>query len=336
LDVLKQSEVSIGSQVDEPPTVSTPSPEPTESLESSPTLDTSDILDVLKQSEVSISSQVDESPTVSTPSPEPTESLESSPALDTSEILDVLKQSEAQEEDEPVKIRRLGSLFGMEEQVTLTSERDTPQESDIIKQTDGELENELTELTDILIGKEEPAKDSYEASTSKVKAKKLIEGISSEENVKPTEVLSGRVETASFFQKTEEKSPLEQLLEDDTEELKSDSVVSSNDTDELSTSGEDVVENEEPIDPKEIAPFTPDDLQSSSFISDFNSKTIEKESETSRIETQKSNLHPSEDDSHQLESNTDRSYTTEAERRNQIEKEREARKKRLWELTRGF
>ena len=336
LDVLEQSEVSIDNKVDETPVISTPSPESTESLKPSLTLDTSEILDVLKQSEVSIDNKVDETPVISTPPPESTESLKPSLTLDTSEILDVLKQSEVQEKEESVKIRRLGSLFGMEEQVTLTPSRDTSKISEIIKQTDGELENELTQLTDILIGKEEPSKDSYESPEVKVKAKKLIEGISSEENVKPTEVLSGRVDTASFFQKTDEKSPLEQLLDDDTEELKSDSLISPSDTDELSTSGEDSFEDKKLIDSKEIAPFTPSDLQSSSFISDFKSKKIEKESETSRIESQERSPHPSKDNSRQLDLTTDKSYTTEAERRNQIEKEREARKKRLWELTRGF
>ena len=336
LDVLKQSEVSIDNKVDETPIISSPSPESTESLKPSLTLDTSEILDVLKQSEVSIDNKVDETPVISTPPPESTELLKPSLTLDTSEILDVLKQSEVQEKEESVKIRRLGSLFGMEEQVTLTPSRDTSKISEIIKQTDGELENELTQLTDILIGKEEPSKDSYESPEVKVKAKKLIEGISSEENVKPTEVLSGRVDTASFFQKTDEKSPLEQLLDDDTEELKSDSLISPSDTDELSTSGEDSFEDKKLIDSKEIAPFTPSDLQSSSFISDFKSKKIEKESETSRIESQERSPHPSKDNSRQLDLTTDKSYTTEAERRNQIEKEREARKKRLWELTRGF
>jgi hypothetical protein len=301
-----------------------------ESEASTPSLDSKEILDVLQQAELSTDEEDDESPIISSPSPLPTESLESSPTptLDTSEILDVLKQSEAQEEEEPMKIRRLGSLFGKEEQMTLTPSPDVSKKSDVFKRTNGELEDELTQLTDILIGKEEPKEETSEPLPIQIKAQKLIKGISNEENVKPTEVLSGRVETASFFQKIEEKSPLEQLLDEDTEEKKSDSAIPPSSTEEQSSEEDISIDNEVLETPKEIAPFTPDDLHSSSFISNFDSKNDENKQETS--------FHSSEDDTHQLEPATERSYMTEAERRKQIEKEREARKKRLWELTRGF
>ena len=294
-----------------------------ESEDSTPSLDNKEILDVLQQSELSTDEE-DESPIISSPSLQPTESLESSPTptLDTSEILDVLKQSEDQEEEEPMKIRRLGSLFGMEEEIEPAPYPDTSKKSDIFKQSNGKLENELTQLTDILIGQEEPKEETSETPPIQVKAQKLIKGISKEENVKPTEVLGGRVETASFFKKIDEKSPLEQLLDEDSEEQSPE---------------EDIGIDEEGLKtPKEIAPFIPDDLQSSSFISNFDSKIEENKQETRVKESQENSFHPSEDDSHQLESSTERPYTTEAERRKQIEKEREARKKRLWELTRGF
>ncbi len=307
-----------------------------ESEESTPSLSKKEILDVLQQSELSTDEEDDELPIISSPLSQPTESLESSSTLDTSEILDVLKQSEPQEEEEPMKIRRLGSLFGMEEQTTLAPSPDISKKSDIFKRTNGELEDELTQLTDILIGKEEPNEETSETLPIQVKAQKLIEGISDEENVKPTEVLRGRVETASFFQKTEEKSPLEQLLDEDTEEKKSDSLIPPISTEEQSSEGETSLDNEEVKTHKEIAPFTPDDLQSSSFISNFDSKDDENKQETGRDELQENSFHSSEDDSHQLESTTERSYITEDDRKKQIEKEREARKKRLWELTRGF
>ncbi|MCK4848845.1 MAG: hypothetical protein KAT16_07480 [Candidatus Heimdallarchaeota archaeon] len=332
LEVLQQPEISIDEKVEESSDISSPSSQPTESLEPSSTFDISDILEVFEKPELSIDNEVDESPNISSPSSQPSESLEPSPTLDTSEILDVLKQSEVQEEEKPVKIRRLGSLFEREEKVTLTPSPDTSQGTDVVKQPDGVLEDELTQLTDILVGREEPKKESFGIPAEQNETSNMIEGIFEEENVKPSEVLRERVDTASFFHQVEEKSPLEQLLDEDKEEGKSVSSVPPKSSEVQSPSGVDGVDHER----KEIAPFTLDDLQSSSFISDFNSKKEENKSETKKIDSQVSDLQSSKDDSHQVDSLTERSYTTEADRKKQIEKEREARKKRLWELTRGF
>jgi hypothetical protein len=332
LEVLEQSELNIDNEVDVLPIISSPSPQPTKSLELSPVTDTSEILEIQEHSEFSIENGVDESSVVSSSSPQPTESSKSPLRLDTSEILNVLKQSESEEEEKPVKIRRLGSLFGMEEQVTLTPSKDTSRKSDVYKRSSGELEDDLTQLTDIIIGREEPKVDS-----NSVQIQEIVKGISTEENVKPSVILGGRVDTASFFHKAEEKSPLEQLLDDDEEEeilISSERPLVS--SDEHSKLKVESIENKRMIGSKEITPYTPDDLQSSSFISDFNSKKMESNLDTGIVESHESDLQPSSNASQKLEPISEGSYITESERKKQIEKEREARKKRLWELTRGF
>ncbi len=308
----------------------------TDPIKSTSSFDKGEILEVLQKSDLTIEKEVDESSIVTSPSSQPPESLKTGPTLDTSEILDVLKQSEVQEEEQPVKIRRLGSLFGIEESVSLTPSATIEDESEIFKRSDGKLENELTELTDILIGKEETAKETYETPTIRSEPEATIEGILQEENVKPSVVLGGRVDTASFFQKSEEKSPLEQLLDEKEEEEESLSSIPAFSTEEPPKIEGDSFDSNDLESSNEIAPFSPDDLQTTSFISDFNSKKEDAKTEIDKGELQDNRIPATEDDFRKLRPVSESSYTTEADRKKQIEKEREARKKRLWELTRGF
>ena len=299
---------------------------------STPSYDTREILEVFEKPSLSLEEEATELSTLSKSSPQQQASDELSQTLDASEILDVLKQSEVQEEEKPAKIRRLGSLFGPDESISLTPSEEIPEKFDVFKQANGKLENDITQLTDILIGKEEPEKVTSEKP--EIKSEDTIEGIIQEENVKPSVVLGGRVDTASFFQKAEIKSPLEQLLEEDKKEDESVAPKPVKTLEEPPKLEEESL-GENILEPSEkIAPFSPDDLQSSSFVSDFNVRKEEIKSEVEEIFEVENNL-TSSDGAVSKETITT-TYKTETERKKEIEKEREARKKRLWELTRGF
>jgi hypothetical protein len=334
-DIVKEiSDEIFQDKTEEIPTIS--SSQDTDAIKSTPSIDTTEILETLQKPDLSIEKEVEETPVVTTPVSGSPEAVETSPTLDTSEMLDVLKQSEAQEEEEPAKIRRLGSLFKAEESVSLTPSTDIEDKPEIFKRSDGELENEITQLTDILIGKEEPEEEAYETPAIRSEPELTIGEVLREKNVKPSVVLGGRVDTASFFQKSEEKSPLEQLLDENEEEDESVSSLQTVSTEESSKTQGQIFESNDLEPPEETTHFSPDDLQASSFISDFNSKIEDNKMEIDTEEIQDSKDVPTEEDIHKLKPTSDGSFTTEAERRKQIEKEREARKKRLWELTRGF
>ncbi|MHA2112904.1 MAG: hypothetical protein ACXADW_14970 [Candidatus Hodarchaeales archaeon] len=334
-DIVKKiSDEIFQDEIEEIPTIA--SSHYTDTVKSTPSFDTTEILETLQKPDLTIEKEVVETPVVTPPLSESPESLDTSPTLDTSEILDVLKQSEVQEEEEPAKIRRLRSLFKAEETVSLTPSTNIVDKPEIFKRSDGELENEITQLTDILIGKEEPEIETYEPPTIQSEPEDTIEGILQEENVKPSVVLGERVDTASFFQKTEEKSPLEQLLDENEEEDESISSFPTVSTEEPSKEQGHRFDSNDLELSEEVAHFSPDDLQSSSFISDLNSKIEDNKTEIDTEEIQDNRILSTEDDSRKLKPINDGSYTTEADRRKQIEKEREARKKRLWELTRGF
>ena len=334
-DIVKEiSDEIFQEKIEEIPAIS--SSQHTDTIKSTPSFDTTEILETLQKPDLTIEREVVETPVVTSPLSMSPETLETSPTLDSTEILDVLKQSEVQEEEEPAKIRRLGSLFKAEESVSLTPSTNIADKPEIFKRSDGELENEITQLTDILIGKEEPEKEIYETPTIRSEPEESIEGILQEENVKPSVVLGGRVDTASFFQKTEEKSPLEQLLDENEEEDESISSFPAVSTEEPSKEQEHRFDSNDLEPSEEVAHFSPDDLQSPSFISDFNSKIEDNKTEIDTEEVQDNRILSTEDDSREVRPITEGSYTTEADRKKQIEKEREARKKRLWELTRGF
>ncbi len=156
-------------------------------------------------------------------------------------------------------------------------------------------------------------------------------GITIEEHVKPSEIFQEKLDTASFFREVEEKSPLEQLLEEN-EDLR-DMIT----TDPIPPQNEEEPPTIEDIshEPEEKTPFTPDDLSSSSFMSDFGSKPFEQELDSQKVEKVEEPVEKVEDqqDTEPIEH---KAFLSEEERKKEIERERAARKKRLWELTRGF
>ncbi|MHA1975579.1 MAG: hypothetical protein ACW98F_02510 [Candidatus Hodarchaeales archaeon] len=163
------------------------------------------------------------------------------------------------------------------------------------------------------------------------KIEELSPSISIEENVKPSEVFKEKLDTASFFREAEEKSPLEQLLEEN-EDFTSDITTSDaqlTDTNSLSKPEGTISESEE------SESFTPADLNSSSFMSKFNSKPVERALETPKPETIQ-NAEESDSKVQDTDPVQPSAFLSEDERKKDIEKERAARKKRLWELTRGF
>lgn len=143
-----------------------------------------------------------------------------------------------------------------------------------------------------------------------------------------TDILQTEIETASFFQRSESKSPLEMLLEDEGKE---------EEIEDKTTQVPEMGVLEEPkLSQKPSIAFTPDDLQTEAFFSKFDTKStlnLFKESEAAEPE-------PEIDHTVKLAPTPkivkQEGYVTEVERRATIEKERAERRKRLWELTRGF
>ncbi len=141
------------------------------------------------------------------------------------------------------------------------------------------------------------------------------------------DVLQTEIETASFFQKSEPKSPLEMLLEDEgkKEEI----------GDQTAQVPEMDVLEEPKLSQKPSIAFTPDDLQTEAFFSKFDTKS-------SLDLLKKPEAEPVPEIDHDVKVTPTptilkkEGYVTEVERRAAIEKERAERRKRLWELTRGF
>jgi hypothetical protein len=148
------------------------------------------------------------------------------------------------------------------------------------------------------------------------------------------EAIQSEIETASFFQQSVSKSPLEKLLEEDE---------GSKDVEEVFSESEPEEQYIPPVETKTA--YSPEDLQTEAFFSQFDTKrtaelirkpepipepepapTPEPESEFTRAV--------------QLEPTPKfvkkEPVKTEVERRAEIEKERAERRRRLWELTRGF
>lgn len=224
--------------------------------------------------------------------------IQDGPKLDTSEILNVLKQSENNIDDSETPLLDL-----------LTDQKD--------------LNLGLNDKS--IISDDIPDSDS---------------GISIEENVKPSELFRESIDTASFFRGdtgdeiSEEKTPLEQLLEGDEES--DPSPIAQRDTIVTTVHEENIPRKIVTEEKTEITPFTPEDLSSTAFISNFDSKIEEEIDETSAMDEIQDPLATADDESQHTESTESIKSISFEERRRRVEKEREARKKRLWELTRGF
>lgn len=133
------------------------------------------------------------------------------------------------------------------------------------------------------------------------------------------------VDTASFFKKSVEKSPLEQMLEDEEISPKADEFIKTP-VDKEPFSEEQPESQESPI-----KVFSPDEVSSTdSFISQFDQP--EKVDLEELVDEFKTEVTPQDTAGISQE----KEFLTEQERKAKIEKERAERKRRLWELTRGF
>jgi len=140
------------------------------------------------------------------------------------------------------------------------------------------------------------------------------------------------IETASFFQKSVSKSPLEMILEEDQ---KKEEMVA---TDSSPLSEQKLEEISEQY-PETKVIYTPDDLKTESFFSKFDTnRTVD----LLQKPKSKPEPEPKPEPKRVVELEPTPKFvrkepmTTEAERRAAIEKERAERRRRLWELTRGF
>lgn len=143
------------------------------------------------------------------------------------------------------------------------------------------------------------------------------------------------IDAASFFQKSVSKSPLELLLEQDKDKEKIPET-----TDSFQVPEPEIKEESTPFSTPPVA-YTPDDLQTGAFFSDFDTKRIvnlqRKPEPESEIEPQ-----PEYKPKRVVKLSPAPKFTkkepmmTDADRRAAIEKERSERRRRLWELTRGF
>ena len=127
------------------------------------------------------------------------------------------------------------------------------------------------------------------------------------------------------------KTPLEQLLEETDSQDESFEPLSPSSTIDHEDISQETLETELNALSEDLQPLTPQDLTSSTFINDFKSKSQDKDFSPYESETSVSDIKEIKEEP--VEKVT---YTTELERKSKIEKERAARKKRLWELTRGF
>ncbi|UCE13237.1 MAG: hypothetical protein JSV04_13760 [Candidatus Heimdallarchaeota archaeon] len=165
-------------------------------------------------------------------------------------------------------------------------------------------------------------------------------------SVEPTKISATDVETASFFRTSQSKSPLEMLLEEEFIEEKEELPVS-----------EAIPLPELEESPETVLDYTPDDLKTDSFFSKFDTKRTldlikeeeyepEPQPEPKRtlelIEEEEFEYKPEPQPERAIElspapsQEKKKEFMTSEERRAAIEKERAERRRRLWELTRGF
>lgn len=157
-------------------------------------------------------------------------------------------------------------------------------------------------------------------STPKAPIEEVVSKATPPSILKFSELSRTELDTASFFHETEEKSPLELLLEED----KIDSIG--------------VSDPFEDIDETSKRTFSPEDMQTRSFISKF-----DKELSSNELESSTSVPDAVEEPRDKIKSDEPIATIqkqpismTEEERKQKIEKERAERRRRLWELTRGF
>lgn len=195
-------------------------------------------------------------------------------------------------------------------------------------------ESAPNEILQILKQSEETIQDPFSDSIKDLPIEETvhhdeIENISLERTPiqEPTEISPSDIETASFFRTSETKTPLEMLLEEDSEKEQESIQVSEPPQAELEESLETALD------------YTPDDLKTELFFSKFDSnrtldlikeKEFEYKPETQQEPKRAVELSPASTPEKKEE------FMSAEERRAAIEKERAERRRRLWELTRGF
>jgi hypothetical protein len=208
---------------------------------------------------------------------------------------------------------------------------DTSEILEVLKQSESSLSEErISFRKKFAENKALEQKATVQMETPKIE-EETISGIAIEEDVKSSEVFREKLDTASFFREVEEKSPLEQLLEE-TEEIAHDITT---EEPSLVTSSESDQEFETIQEQEESVQFSPDDLNTSSFRSKFSSKTFEQELEEQppQVVDEPQIVKPEDQEEVPVERSA---FLSEEDRKKEVEKARAARKKRLWELTRGF
>ncbi|MHA2173415.1 MAG: hypothetical protein ACXACP_02330 [Candidatus Hodarchaeales archaeon] len=221
-----------------------------------------------------------------------------------------------------------------------TATLDTSEILDVLKQSEANVEEAQAPLLDLLRNQQnlDLGLDEKDITTDEIPVDQS--GIMIEENVKPSDLFKESFDTASFFhdgqedENSEEMTPLEQLLEDDTKQVPS--PIPQQEILVTTVHKENIPPKTVVKENSQIKPFSPDDLASPAFISDFDSKKEEMIDSPPKIDESPSLPSAVDEISEFTESPETKKYSSTEERRREIEKEREARKKRLWELTRGF
>lgn len=233
---------------------------------------------------------------------------------DPSEIIEVLKHSEMSSPDE--------GLLSIEESLFKTNM--TPE---VHEEPMGETAP-ISEIQEEPLDEVTPSPELQESTDETISNSSL------------SDTIRDSFAAASFFQDTEIKSPLEQLLEEDEDKSAFQEII------QLEAEVEKEKTEESP-DSTTHTPklFGPDDLKAASFFSDFESQEITETPKQPELEPEIKLESESDLDQEtvprpliepETESESQKEHMTEAERRLKIEKERTERKKRLWELTRGF
>ena len=208
---------------------------------------------------------------------------------------------------------------------------DTSEILEVLKQSESSVGDERISFRKKFAENEALEKGPDPTENLQLEVEESTLGIAIEENVPPSEIFKEKLDTASFFREAEEKSPLEQLLEEN-EDLTGEIITAEP---PLPESFQSHVTEEIPPSEEEKVPFSPDDLNSSSFMSNFNSKPFEQELETQKPEIMENSVETDLD--HQdIDPIQQGAFLSEDDRKKEVERERAARKKRLWELTRGF
>ncbi|MFX0122405.1 MAG: hypothetical protein ACFFAE_02125 [Candidatus Hodarchaeota archaeon] len=251
------------------------------------------------------------------------------------EITPEVKEEYIPEVKPPIKKPPIIEIPQVEEPVA----PDVPDSSEII-QVLKESERAYAEITPsspddvstkVSLEVEKPAvPDLYEEAEKEITTEEILsESFPIQEE---PEVMTPEIETASFFQQSISKSPLEMLLEEDDEgedvEVSDVSSITEPEVEEPYTP---------PIEPKRV--YSPDDLETESFFSKFDTRrTVD----LLQKPEPKPEPEPTPEFKRVVELEPAPKFVkkepikTEAERRAEIEKERAERRRRLWELTRGF